>query len=65
VKQALEEDLWKLSAWHHQACLLILTPEQTKEISGSEYTFWNLNTPEDFQQAELAARQFNLLDDLT
>ena len=32
------------------------TPEETKEISRSDHTFWNLNTPEDFERAEQMAK---------
>lgn len=60
VKQAIDQDLWQMKAWHHQANLNILDPEKTLEISGSEHTFLNLNTPEEFRAAEETARKFGL-----
>ncbi len=60
VKDAINQDLWRMNSWHDQADILILTPEETQELSSSEYTFWNLNTPEDFQKAEETAKKLNL-----
>jgi molybdopterin-guanine dinucleotide biosynthesis protein A len=60
VKNALDNDLWRMVAWHEDARIEILSPSHTKKNSGTENTFFNLNTPEDFQAAESFARKLNL-----
>lgn len=61
VKDAISRDLWRMIAWHDQAEIEILDPSQTSLVSGSEFTFINLNTPEEFSAAEDLAVKFNLL----
>jgi molybdopterin-guanine dinucleotide biosynthesis protein A len=60
VEQAVDQDLWRMVAWHKNANLKILTPDETLEITGSEYTFLNLNTIEEFNTAEEIARNLGL-----
>ncbi|TFG50113.1 MAG: molybdenum cofactor guanylyltransferase [Anaerolineales bacterium] len=60
VQKAIDQNLWRLNAWHQDAKIQILDPEETRRISGSPFTFLNVNTPEDFQHAEEIAREFNL-----
>lgn len=56
VKSALENDVWKMIGWHDQAKVRILTPVETRQHAPHPRTFWNLNTPEEFQKAEEEAR---------
>ena len=60
VEEAIDQDLWRMKAWHKNANLKILEPDETIEISGSEYTFLNLNTPKEFSAAEGLARDLGL-----
>ena len=60
VEEAINQDLWRMKAWHKNANLKILDPDETIDISGSEYTFLNLNTPEEFNAAEELARDLDL-----
>lgn len=60
VKRALAQDLWRVNAWFNQAEILILTPEETRKVTSSKYTFINLNTPEDLQKAEKLALDLGL-----
>ena len=60
VKKALDDNLWRMKAWHDSANIQILDPGQTLEITGSDYTFLNLNTPAEFKTAEEIARNENL-----
>lgn len=60
VKRALDQDLWRVNAWFDQAEILILTPEETRKVTSSRYTFINLNTPEDLQKAEKLALDLGL-----
>ncbi len=55
VKGAIDQNLWRMNSWFDQAEILILTPEETRRVSSSKYTFLNLNTPEDLQKAEKLA----------
>ena len=50
-----------MNAWHDRAKVKTLSPEETQKIIPSEFTFYNLNTPEDFQEAETLAKQYNLI----
>ncbi len=60
VKKALDDNLWRMKAWHASANIQVLDPEQTLEITGSDYTFLNLNTPAEFINAEDIAQNENL-----
>jgi len=60
VQDAISRDLWRLNSWHDSADILILNPIQSAAAAGSEFTFLNLNTPEEFAAAEKIARENNL-----
>jgi len=60
VEHAIDQDLWRMKSWHKGANLRILDPEETLHVTGSEHTFLNLNTPEEFNAAEAVARDFGL-----
>ncbi len=59
VKKAIENGQWKMIAWHKNADVRILTPEETKRHAPHPHTFWNLNTPQEFREAEEEARMMN------
>ena len=61
VQDAIARDFWRMNSWHDQARVEILDPLETIEAAGSEYTFINLNTPDEFSAAEELALKFNLL----
>ncbi|HDD61074.1 MAG: hypothetical protein DRI65_09390 [Chloroflexota bacterium] len=60
VEEAIDQDLWRMKAWHKKANLKILDPDETLHITGSEHTFLNLNTPEEFNAAENIALDLDL-----
>ncbi len=60
VRQAIENDLWRMNSWHDQAKIRQINASLTTAASGSEYTFVNLNTREDFNEAEELARKLQL-----
>ena len=60
VRQAIEEDLWRLNAWHNRAAVQLIDADQCAAISGSEHTFMNLNTQAEFHTAEQIARKLGL-----
>ncbi len=60
VEKAIDQDLWRMKAWHKNANIKILDPTETLNITGSQHTFMNLNTPEEFSSAEEIARDQGL-----
>jgi molybdopterin-guanine dinucleotide biosynthesis protein A len=61
IKKALDQDQWKMIAWYGDANVTVLSPIETRKISGSEHTFHNLNTPKDFAAAEQIAIDLDLV----
>jgi molybdopterin-guanine dinucleotide biosynthesis protein A len=61
VKTALDQDLWKMTSWHPRATIQFLSAAETQKMTSSDLTFWNLNTPEDFKNAEKIAQELNLV----
>ena len=55
VKQAIDQDLWRMKSWHDWANLKVLNADDVQNITGCEFTFLNLNTPEDVVEAEAIA----------
>lgn len=60
VREVIEEDRWRMTAWHQRAKVEVLDPIKTRSIAGSENTFFNLNTPDDLAAAEKLARRDQL-----
>lgn len=59
IRAAIEADLWKLISWFPQVKVRILLPDETRGLDPSGLAFWNLNTPEEFAEAEKTASQEN------
>jgi molybdopterin-guanine dinucleotide biosynthesis protein A len=57
VKNALEQNQWKMIAWHEHAKVKVLGPQETRRAAGTNYTFENVNTPKDFLTAEKLAAE--------
>ena len=55
IEAALAADQWKVIAWFSQVKVRVLTLEEVKEHDPSGRAFWNLNTPEEFAEAEKQA----------
>jgi len=60
IESAIEADKWKLISWFPQVKVRVLQPEEVKAYDPSGLAFWNLNTPEEFTEAEARARQGDL-----
>ena len=57
VKNALDNDQWRVDAWYNQVQLRILPTEEIQRYDPQLLSFLNINTPEDLQAAaKLAAR---------
>ena len=52
IEAAIAADQWKVIAWFPQVKVKTLSPDEVKVFDPSGLCFWNLNTPEEFAQAE-------------
>lgn len=57
IEAALQADKWRVDAWFPSVQLYFLSPEETRRYDPNNLAFWNLNTPEEFRQAEEMASQ--------
>jgi molybdopterin-guanine dinucleotide biosynthesis protein A len=55
IEAALQADQWKVIAWFPQVKVYTLNQEQVKRLDPDGLAFWNLNTPEEFADAERRA----------
>ena len=60
IEKAIQSGQRRLIAWHEVANIRILTPGETEKYNPDGITFWNINTPEDFRQAEEKAREIDI-----
>ena len=56
IHSALENGNLKMTAWLPEVSVRIVLPEEVAHFDPHGLAFWNLNTPEDFRQAEERAR---------
>ena len=57
LESAIDADQWKVIAWFPQVKVRTLMPEEIKTLDPSGLCFWNLNTPEEFAEAERRANE--------
>ena len=57
IESAISADQWKVIAWFPQVKVRMLAPDEVKSFDPSGLCFWNLNTPEEFVEAEQRAQQ--------
>jgi len=55
IESAIAADQWKVIAWFPQVKVRVLTSEEIKLSDPQGLAFWNVNTPEEFAQAEQIA----------
>jgi molybdopterin-guanine dinucleotide biosynthesis protein A len=55
IKAAIDANKWRLISWFPQVRVRILRPDEIKLHDPSGLAFWNLNTPEEFSEAEQLA----------
>jgi molybdopterin-guanine dinucleotide biosynthesis protein A len=53
IEAAIDADKWKVISWFDQVNVHAFSLEETAAFNADGLTFWNLNTPEDFEKAEL------------
>ena len=56
VEAAIEADQWRLISWFPQVTVYTLQPREIEAYDPSGLAFWNLNTPEEFAEAEGRAK---------
>ena len=56
IEFAIDADQWKLISWFPRVKVRILQPDEVKTYDPSGLAFWNLNTPEEFAEAEQRAK---------
>jgi molybdopterin-guanine dinucleotide biosynthesis protein A len=52
IESAIAADQWKVISWFPQVKVRVLTADEVKSFDPSGLCFWNLNTPEEFVEAE-------------
>ena len=57
IQSAIQADRWKVIAWFPQVKVRELTMGEVTRLDPSGLAFWNVNTPEEFAEAERLARQ--------
>ena len=55
IEAAIDADQWKVIAWFPQVKVRVLTPDEIKRYDPMGLAFWNVNTPEEFAEAEKIA----------
>lgn len=55
VESAIAADQWRMIAWFPQVKIRKLTEEELRRYDPDNLAFWNLNTPEEFSEAERRA----------
>ena len=56
IASAIDADQWKVIAWFPQVKIRVLTSEEAKRYDLLGLAFWNVNTPEEFAEAERIAK---------
>ena len=57
IESAIDADQWKVISWFPQVKARILTTDEVKSFDPSGLCFWNLNTPDEFIEAENRASE--------
>ena len=52
IEAAIDADQWKVIAWFPQVKVRLLTPQEIQLYDPLGLAFWNVNTPEEFAEAE-------------
>lgn len=55
IEAAIEADLWRVVAWFPQVSVRVLTSDEIERYDPKHLAFWNVNTPEEFAEAERLA----------
>jgi len=56
IEAAIAADLWKVIVWFPQVKVRVLTSDEIRRYDPQGLAFWNVNTPEEFIEAEKIAQ---------
>ncbi|MBV6397315.1 MAG: putative molybdenum cofactor guanylyltransferase [Anaerolineales bacterium] len=56
IQSAMQADKWKVIAWFPEVKVRELSPDEVKALDPPALCFWNVNTPEEFAEAEQLAK---------
>ena len=56
IESAIDADQWKVISWFPKVKVRLLAPDEVKSFDPLGLCFWNLNTPEEFVEAEKRAQ---------
>ncbi|WKZ46916.1 MAG: molybdenum cofactor guanylyltransferase [Anaerolineales bacterium] len=59
IESAINSDQWRVVSWLPQVNVRVLTASEIKSADSRGLAFWNVNTPEEFAQAEAIANNQN------
>lgn len=59
IRQSLDEDKWRVDAWFSQVKIDLFRIDEIRRYDPELRSFWNVNTPEELQQAEFLAEEKN------
>jgi molybdopterin-guanine dinucleotide biosynthesis protein A len=58
VEWAIKAEKWRADAWYSRVNLRLLSPEDVRRYDPEEMAFWNVNTPEELENAQqIASKQ--------
>jgi molybdopterin-guanine dinucleotide biosynthesis protein A len=57
IESSISADQWKVISWFPQVKVRTLTTDEVRSFDPSGVCFWNLNTPEEFVEAEKLASE--------
>jgi molybdopterin-guanine dinucleotide biosynthesis protein A len=57
IEAAIASDKWRMDSWLSQVKIRLLTPKEIERCDPNGLAFFNINTMEDFAQAEQRARE--------
>ena len=56
IEAAIEADQWRMISWFPQVKVRVLTMDEVDHYDPKHIAFWNVNTPEEFGEAEQRAQ---------
>lgn len=59
VKAAIDTEQWRMIAWHKEVKIHHFHADKFQQLDPRGLAFWNVNTPKEFQKAEILARQLD------
>jgi molybdopterin-guanine dinucleotide biosynthesis protein A len=58
IESAMDTNQWRVNGWFPKVKMRLLTPNEVRRYDPNGLAFLNINTPEEFEQAEQRAQEF-------